>query len=159
ATAWLLRISFQAGLALSAVLLMDELAILSGRSPALPPTVGLVAAACLALLAYMRLRRQASDRQQALSRAIADTLPNLSVMTFHPRVPAAEALLIFARCQRDPVLHDLLPSEAGRHDERPTNMPAADQPAPARSTALMYEQIGQGYGVPMFAALGSAVRR
>lgn len=159
ATAWLLRIAFQAGLALSAVLLMDELAILSGRSPALPPAVGLVAASCLALLAYVRLRRQASDRQQALSSAIADTLPNLSVMTFHHRVPAAEALLIFARCQRDQVLHDLLTSEAGRHGERTTNRPGVGQPAPARSTALMYEQIGQDYGVPMFTALGSAVRR
>lgn len=159
ATAWLLRVSFQAGLALSAVLLMDELAILSGRSPALPPAVGLVAAACLALLAYVRLRRQASDRQQALSSAIADTLPNLSVMTFHHRVPAAEALLIFARCQRDPVLHDLLTLEAGRHDERAANLPATGQPATARSTALMYQQIGQDYGVPMFTALGSAVRR
>lgn len=159
ATAWLLRISFQAGLALSAVLLMDELAILSGRSPALPPAVGLLAAACLALLAYIRLRRQASDRQQALSSAVADTLPNLSVMTFHHRVPAAEALLIFARCQRDQVLHDLLASEAGRHDERTTNLPGVGQPAPARSTALMYEQLGLDYGVPMFTALGSAVRR
>jgi hypothetical protein len=74
-------------------------------------------------------------------------------MTFHHRVPVSEALLIFARCQRDPTLHELLSGDAWRPlvERQPSSSP--------RSTALEYERIGQAYGVPMFVALGSAVRR
>jgi len=161
AAAWLLRVAFQAGLALITVLVLDEAALLVGQRPALPPGVGLLAAACLVLLAYLRLRRQATDRQQALSNAISDSLPHLAVMTFHHRVPVSEALLIFARCHRERVLYRLLTSVAspGIHEE----VAGAHSPPlaamQARSTALIYEQIGLAYGVPMFTALGSAVRR
>lgn len=161
AAAWLLRIGFQAGLTLATVLLLDELALLVGQRPALPPGFGLLAAACVVSLAYLRLRRQARDRQQALSSAISDSLPHLAVMTFHHRVPVSEALLIFARCHRDRVLYELLSSEASpRRPEEPAGLHSPPvPPMQARSTALMYEQIGLAYGVPMFTALGSAVRR
>jgi hypothetical protein len=152
-TGWLLRTASYAGLALAAVLAVDELAVLTGQRPALPPAAGLVAAGCVALLAYARLRGQASERQRALGRAVADSLPHLAVMTFHHRVPVSEALLIFARCQRDPTLHELLSGDAWRPlvERLPSSSP--------QSTALEYERIGQAYGVPMFVALGSAVRR
>ena len=152
-TGWLLRTASFAGLALAAVLAVDELSLLTGQRPALPPAAGLVAAGCVALLAYARLRTQASERQRALGRAVADSLPHLAVMTFHHRVPVSEALLIFARCQRDPTLHELLSGDAWRPlvDRQPGSSP--------HSTALEYERIGQAYGVPMFVALGSAVRR
>lgn len=140
---WLLRTAFQAGLALAALLMLDELALLQTRALAFPPALALGAAAAVALLAYARLRRQALARQRALGRALADSLPHLAVMTFHQRVPPSEALLIFARCQRSPVLRRVLTAERGG----------------ATSTALAYEQIGQAYGVPMFAAVGAAVRR
>jgi hypothetical protein len=124
-----------------------------GQRPALPPAFGLVAAACVPLLAYTRLRARASERQRALGLAVADSLPHLAVMTFHHRVPVSEALLIFARCQRDPTLHELLSGEAWR--------PLVERlrSSGPQSTALEYERIGQAYGVPMFVALGSAVRR
>jgi hypothetical protein len=145
ATGWLLRRAFQAGLALAAVLLLDEAAVATGQPPALPPWLGLVAAACVAVAAYARLHRQASERQRLLGRAVADCIPHLAVMTFHHRVPVSEALPVFARCQRDPTLRRLL-------DEQPAG-------SSAPSTALEYERIGQAYGVPMFVALGAAVRR
>jgi hypothetical protein len=153
ATGWLLRSAFHAGVALAAVLLADELALLTAQPPPLPPAVGLVAATAVAFLAYARLRRQAGERQRALGRAVADSLPHLAVMTFHHRLPAAEALLIFARCQRDPALHRLLAGDAWR--------PLVERhgTSGAPSTALEYERIGQAYGVPMFSALGSAVQR
>lgn len=161
AAAWLLRVAFQAGLALITVLVLDEAALLVGQRPALPPGVGLLAAACLVLLAYLRLRRQATERQQALSNAISDSLPHLAVMTFHHRVPVSEALLIFARCHRERVLYRLLTSVAGPgiHEERAGANSPRVAGMQARSTALIYEQIGLAYGVPMFTALGSAVRR
>ncbi len=159
ALGWLLRTCFQAGVALAGVLLLDELALLTGQQPALPPWVGLAAATCTALLAYLRLRRHAADRQRALGQAIADSLPHLAVMTYHHRIPASEALLIFARCQRDQTLRELLAGEAWRPlVERDVAAQPADQEA-GRSTAMLYERIGQAYGVPMFSALGSAVRR
>ena len=162
AAAWLLRVAFQAGLALAAVLLLDELALLEGRTPALPPALGLLAAACLGALAYLRLRRQAADRQRALSNAVSDSLPHVAVMTFHHRVPVSEALLIFARCHREPVLHEVLisgihqPADGG---ETPGELPTPLRPIQPSSTAATYEQLGEAYGVPMFGALGSAVRR
>ena len=152
-TGWLLRTAFHAGLALAAVLAAGELALLTGQQPPLPPAAGLVAAAALAFLAYARLRARAGERQRALGGAVADSLPHLAVMTYHHRVPVSEALLLFARCQRDPTLRRLLTGDAWR--------PLVDrQPAAgAQSTALEYERIGQAYGVPMFSALGAAVRR
>jgi hypothetical protein len=124
--------------------------------------VGLLAAAGLGLLAYLRLRRQASSRQEDLGRAVADSLPHLAVMTFHQRLPASEALLIFARCQRSPVLHDLLTGRNWRLAASEAPGPAPLDPSDAglgESTALTYERIGHALGVPMFTALGSAVRR
>jgi hypothetical protein len=152
-TAWLLRTAFLAGLALAATLLLDEVTVLAGQAPAIPPWMGLVAAGGVALLAYARLRAEASGRQRTLERAIADSLPHLAVMTFHHRVPVSEALLIFARCQRDTTLHRLLAGDAWRQlAERRPEVGGA-------STAVEYERIGQAYGVPMFTSLGSAVRR
>lgn len=152
-TGWLLRMACYAGVALAAVLALDEAAVLAGRTPPLPPAAGLAAAAGVALLGYARLRSRAADRQRTLGRAVGDSLPLLAVMTFHHRVPVSEALLLFARCQRDPALHRLLSGEAWR-------TLVDRQPAPAAtSTALEYERIGLAYGVPMLVALGSAVRR
>src|SRR5437879_4820906 len=97
ATGWLLRTGFQAGLALAATLLLDELTLLANGELAYPPALGLAAGACVALLAYARLRGRAARRQRALGQAVADSLPHLAVMTYHHRLPASEALLIFAR--------------------------------------------------------------
>jgi hypothetical protein len=161
ASGWLLRVAFQAGLALATILLIDELGIVSGQPIPLSPGIGLLAAASISLLAYARLRRQAADYQAALGRAVADSLPHLAVMTFHHRVPASEALLIFARCQRDSKLHELLAGDSWRSlVDREIQLPdSRDGAAIPESTALMYKRIGQAYGVPMFVALGSAVRR
>src|SRR5215813_14472907 len=149
AAAWLLRVAFQAGLALATVLMLDEAALLLGQRSALPPGVGLLAAACLALLAYLRLRRQATDRQQALSDAISDSLPHLAVMTFHHRVPVSEALLIFARCHRERVLYRLLSSDKRAlqaASETSRELPPPLRPMQASSTAATYERLGQAYG-------------
>jgi hypothetical protein len=161
-TAWLLRVAAEAGLALVAVLGLDEVALASGQAAPLTPGAGLVAAALLAVLAYLRLRHLASSRQQDLGRAVADSLPHLAVMTFHHRLPASEALLIFARCQRTPDLHELLTGENWRTPAlTPRDQTQADtaEGGLGQSTALTYERIGQAYGVPMFTALGSALRR
>jgi hypothetical protein len=142
------------------MLLLDETTLLVNGQLAFPPALGLAVAGCIALLAYVRLRRRALDRQRGLGQAVADTLPHLAVMTFHHRLPASEALLLFARCQRDPVLYRLLADGAWERlvNREPARDAEGQTPLP-QSTALAYERIGQAYGVPMFTALGSAVRR
>ena len=162
AAAWLLRAAFQAGLTLAAVLILDEAALMAGQPPPLPPALGVAAAACIAVLAYARLHRQAEDRRRALGQAVADSLPHLAVMTFHHRVPASEALLIFARCQRDPALRRLLEGDGWRRLIERGSTVGTEHTANAasgESTALIYERIGQAYGVPMFCALASGVQR
>lgn len=160
ATAWLLRTAFRAGITLAAVLLIDEFSILSGQPPLVPPGAGLIAIAGVSVLSYLRLRRQASERQQVLTESISDSLPHLAMMTFHHRVPTSEALLIFARCLREPALHDLLQRQFQPSDEIALDLTAPGRrPAMQRSTALLYEHLGQEYGVTMFSALGAAVKR
>jgi hypothetical protein len=160
AGAWLFRTSALTAGTLTALLLIDEMTLLSSGRLAFAPGFCLGAAALVGAYSYVRLRARARSRQQRLGQAVGDSLPHLAVMTYHHRVPVSEALVIFARCQRDGSLHRHLldtswedvplarsasqvPQEAGRHE----------------STALIYERMGQALGVPMFAALGSAVRR
>jgi hypothetical protein len=160
ASAWLLRTAALSTATLASLLLIDELKLLSDGELAYPPVLCLAAAALVAALAYLRVRNRARSRQQRLSQAVADSLPHLAVMTYHHRVPVSEALLVFARCQRDPSLHQLL-SDPGWRDLLGSQAPTAGVAEPGRpeSTALIYEKMGAALGVPMFAALGSAVRR
>ena len=119
----------------------------------------------IAALAYVHLRNQALARQRHLGRAVADSLPHLAVMTYHHRLPVSEALLVFARCQRDPSLHHFL-SEGSWHRLADQELDAAEPIAPENlgpgasgppATASLYERIGRAYRVPMFLALGSAL--
>jgi hypothetical protein len=159
-SAWLLRTAALSGATLGGLLLLDELALLANGELALAPGICVAAGGLVAVLAYLRLRRRARTRQEKLGQAVGDSLPHLAVMTYHHRVPVSEALIIFARCQRDRSLHRLL-VEASWQDvpvaEAGPMLPA--EPGRQESTALVYERIGQVLGVSMFAALGSAVRR
>ena len=159
ASAWSLRTGATAGATLAGLLLLDELTLLANGRLAFPPGLALAATVTVAALAYVRLRNRAHRRQQALERAVADSLPHVAVMTYHHRVPVSEALLIFARCQRDPALHQLLTDPTWHQARlRPEVAPGSVEGRPA-STALVYERMGQALGVPMLMSLGGAVRR
>lgn len=160
AAAWLLRTTVLVGSTVLAFFLFDELTLLVSGRLALPAGVGLLAAALVAALAYVRLRNDAARRRHALGRAVADSLPHLAVMTYHHRLPVSEALLVFARCQRDRSLHHLLGDVTGLWlDELdPDGRLGADHSL-GQGTALVYERVGRALGVPIFVALGSAIRR
>lgn len=158
--AWLLRTMAFSGAVPAGLLLLDELTLVANGELALPPWICLAAGGAMAALSYLRLRRRARTRQEKLGQAVGDSLPHLAVMTYHHRVPVSEALLIFARCQRDRSLHQLLLDQSWQ------DVPVADglPPDPAEggrheSTALIYERVSEALGVVMFSALGSAVRR
>jgi hypothetical protein len=159
-SAWLFRTAGLSAATLGGLLLLDELTLLSNGQLTLAPGLCVAAGGLVAALAYVRLRGRARSRQQKLGQAVGDALPHLAVMTYHHRVPVSEALVIFARCQRDRSLHQLL-VESSWQDvpiaETAPLLPA--EPGRQESTALIYERMGRALGVPMFAALGSAVRR
>lgn len=137
---WLLRTAAQAGVALTAMLLLDEASLLaSGRL--FPLLLAPALAAGVVVLAYARLQRQAAEHRQRLELAVTDALPHLAVLTHHHRLPPGEALLLLARCQADRTLQRLV----------------VDAPAP--STAAALEALGPIFGVPAFSALATAVRR
>jgi hypothetical protein len=164
-TVWLLRTLTYAGAVLVAWLALDEVTLVTQHRAGPAPGLGLLVAGGIAALSYIHLRNQALARQRHLGRAIADSLPHLAVMTYHHRLPVSEALLVFARCQRDPSLHRFL-SEGSWHrlaDQevgateaitRETAMPATSGPP---ATAALYERIGRAYRVPMFMSLASAL--
>jgi hypothetical protein len=159
ASAWSLKTGATAGATLAGLLLLDELTLVAKGQLAFPAGLALAAAATLAALAYVRLRNRAHRRQQALERAVADSLPHVAVMTYHHRVPVSEAVLIFSRCQRDSTLHQLLSDPTWQQVQpRPSVALGSFEGQPA-STAVIYERMGRALGVPMLLSLGGAVRR
>lgn len=155
ASAWLLRTAFMAGLAIVAVLLFDQVGLLTKGSLSYPPAVSLLVGVLVALYAYVRLRNRALTRQRVLSRALSDTLVHLAAMTFHQRLPASEALLIFSRCQRDGELARVL----SRPESRPPQAGIGQVNAAEEGTAGIYDRLGDLYDVPMFHSLAGGIRR
>jgi hypothetical protein len=160
ATAWLLRTAALTAGTLAALLVIDEMTLLWAGRLAFAPGFCVAGAALVGVYSYVRLRGRARSRQQRIGQAVGDSLPHLAVMTYHHRVPVSEALVIFARCQRDRSLHELL-LDASWEDLSltGTGTQAWAENGRLESTALIYERMGQALGVPMFSALGSAVRR
>jgi hypothetical protein len=160
-TAWLLSLLFVSGMACVALLGVDAAIDRSMRFLLFPPWLALAAGATVAVLSYAGLRARAHSRQRRLGRAVADSLIHLAVVTHHQRIPLAEALMIFARCQEDGALLALLGNDGWR---RLADMATPDSSSGAGRTALRtsadtYEQIGLAYGVPMFTALAGVLRR
>jgi hypothetical protein len=153
-SAWFLRAGFIAGAAVVVLLLLDELGLIINGTLSYPVVVALLAGVIWSVYSYIRLRNQAARRQRALNRSITDSLVHLAAMTFHQRLPASEALLIFSRCQSEGELARVL----GRPEARFTPQ-AAKGVSPAEGTAAIYERLGAAYDVPMFRSLASGMRR
>ncbi|MGH7881729.1 MAG: type II secretion system F family protein [Candidatus Dormibacteraceae bacterium] len=153
-SAWFLRQGFIAGSICVVFLLIDALGILLNGQLSYPVGIAFLAGVLWGGYSYIRLRNQAGRRQTLLNRAITDSLVHLAAMTFHQRIPAPEALLIFARCQPDRELYRLL-----QRPEAQFAVQAAEGPLPAEGTAAIYDRLGEAYGVSMFHSLASAMRR
>jgi Type II secretion system (T2SS), protein F len=153
ASAWFLRTGFVAGGLCVVLLLLDELGLLVNGNLSYPVAVAVLVGVMWSVYAYIRLRNQAARRQRSLNRSITDSLVHLAAMTFHQRLPASEALLIFSRCQADGELLRVL----NRPEARFT--PQAAGTSPAEGTAAIYERLGDAYNVPMFHSLASGMRR
>ncbi|HKF79078.1 MAG TPA: hypothetical protein VKF59_23245 [Candidatus Dormibacteraeota bacterium] len=166
ATAWVL---LSAGLALLVVLagLAVDLAGLAGGSGPLPlpPADALLFGAVAFMVRYLLLRVAAGRRQAGLEAGLSSALTEIAILTYTRQMSVEQAVDLLARAQADGWLWGLIGDERWRELAAPG--PSAPGPStrgpfgePAFvSAASVYEQIGHSYGVPMFALLGSTMRR
>jgi hypothetical protein len=148
---WLLRVAALSASVLAILLLVEEAGLLVLHSAPAPPGLALVGAVAVAGRSYARLRARAEEVRAGLDRAVADALAQVAVTTYHHRLPATEALIVFARCQRDPSLSRLLTGDPPAHL-------AVDGSDMQAGSAPVYERLGAAYGVPTFSALAGALR-
>lgn len=161
ATAWVL---LSAGLALLAVLagLALDLAGLAGGSGLLPlpPLDALLFGAVAFTVRYLLLRVAAGRRQAGLEAGLSGALTEIAILTYTRQMSVEQSVDLLARAQADGWLWGLIGDERWR--ELAATGPTASGPfgePTFLSAASVYERIGHSYGVPMFALLGSTMRR
>jgi hypothetical protein len=160
ATGWVLRTVALSVLVMLAGFAM-ELVGFASRGELPFPLIYCVGLAVFAfLIGYLLLRIAAKRRQQALQAGLGGALTELAILTYNHQMSIENALDLLARSQVDPTLWGLLRDEEWRKLvvlESSRLVPFREQPFV--SVAAIYEKIGLAYGVPMFALLGSTMRR
>lgn len=166
AAAWTLR---QVGLAvvMTAIMLaMDAVTLAADGRLAFPPYLAFAFGLAWWLLGYVRLRNAAQRRRDRLERAVQQSFVELALLTSTRQLPVAVAFEeVVAPSQSDQALLELFRGEAWRplvDEVQARTAPPAGGPAlgPAlRSTAEIYTAIGDSYGVPALALLGTNLHR
>src|ERR1041385_7865731 len=160
ATGWVLRTVALSVLVMLAGFAM-ELVGFASRGELPFPLIYCVGLAVFAfLIGYLLLRIAAKRRQQALQAGLGGALTELAILTYNHQMSIENALDLLARSQVDTTLWGLLRDEEWRKLvvlESSRLVPFREQPFV--SVAAIYEKIGLAYGVPMFALLGSTMRR
>jgi hypothetical protein len=160
ATGWVLRTVALSVLVMLAGFAM-ELVGFASRGELPFPLIYCVGLAVFAfLIGYLLLRIAAKRRQQSLQAGLGGALTELAILTYNHQMSIENALDLLARSQVDPTLWGLLRDEEWRKLvvlESSRLVPFREQPFV--SVAAIYEKIGLAYGVPMFALLGSTMRR
>lgn len=159
--AWLIRVAIYVLLVTVALLSVDLALSLSRGSLPLPPVACLLVGGCFAPLSYVALQGEARQRQDALDRAIAQSLTEMAILTYAGQYTVASALQFVARCHRQRLLLDLL----GAADRQAGG--AAEQGAlnlglrsnQLLSTVTIYERLGVEYDVEMLHELATNMRR
>lgn len=160
ATAWVLR---TIALGLAATLLgfvLELVGLVTGGDLPFSLVYCLVFGAMAFLVGYLLLRVSAKRRQAALEAGLASALTELAILTYNHQMSIDQALDLLARAQADGHLWELMRDEGWRRlvvVDQSRMLPFRDQAF--TSVASLYERIGQAYGVPMFALLGSTMRR
>jgi len=160
ATAWVLRTVALSVLVMLAGFAM-ELVGFASRGELPFPLIYCVGLAVVAfLVGYLLLRVAAKRRQQSLQAGLGGALTELAILTYNHQMSIENALDLLARSQVDPTLWGLLRDDEWRKLvvlESSRLVPFREQPFV--SVATIYEKVGHAYGVPMFALLGSTMRR
>jgi hypothetical protein len=158
---WLVKVVIYVLIVGVALLSVDFLvSVRSGTLP-VPPLVCLVVAALFVPLSYLSLRSEARRRQDAISRAVAQSLSEMAILTFTGQYTVSGALDFVARCHRDTAVLDLLAEDNWRRlaagDETPLALSL--RPNQLLSTVTVYQRIGQAYDLQMFNDLATNMRR
>jgi hypothetical protein len=166
AAGWVLK---RAGLALVFVVVLSALdgilGLVNGELP-YPLLLPLLFGGAWFLLYYRILIRQARTRQELIDNALAESLPELAILTFTGVARLEVAVDRLAVAHKDGALYGLLKDDSWRQ-----LVQTQAEKAPFRSyhsrrddqalvrTATIWEAIGEKYEIPMFGVLASNLRR
>jgi hypothetical protein len=165
AAAWTLR---QVGFAvvMAAMLLaLDAVTLVANGRLAFPPYLAFVFGFTWWLLGYVRLRNAAQRRRDLLERAVQQSFVEVALLTSTRQLPVPVALEeVVAPSQRDQALFELFRGDAWRPlveaaGRRGTADAGSADGSSMRSTAEVYTAIGDSYGVPSLALLGTNLHR
>lgn len=166
AAAWTLRQVGFAVLMAAIMLSLDAVTLAGDGRLAFPPYFAFAFGIAWWLLGYVRLRNAAQRRRDRLERAVQQSFVELALLTSTRQLPVPVAFEeAVAPAQSDQTLLGLFRGEAWRPlvegaRARATSGPGAPAPGPSlRSTAEIYTAIGDGYGVPALALLGTNLHR
>lgn len=166
AAAWTLRQTGSAVLMVAILLALDAVTLAANGRLSFPPFLAFAFGLAWWLLGYVRLRNAAQRRRDRLERAVQQSFVELALLTATRQLPLPVAFEeVVAPAQRDRALHELFRDEAWR----PLVEGAVGGTAPVRprspvgtvlrSTAGVYTAVGDGYGVPSLALLGTNLYR
>lgn len=158
---WLLRVAVYVVLVTVAALGLDlAVSLRSGVLP-LPPLICVLTGAAFAPLSYVGLQREARSRQDALNRAINQSLTEMAILTYASQYTVSSALEFVARCHRDSVLLSLLTGEERRRLATPNELDFSLglQSNPFLSTVTIYERLGREHDVEALLELATHMRR
>jgi hypothetical protein len=159
--AWLVRIAVYVLLVGVALLMLDfVVGLRSGQVP-VPPLICLLVAVGFMPLSYLSLRAEARRRQDAINRAVAQSLSEMAILTFTGQYTVSGALEFVARCHRDKALLELLSDDNWRRlaESDDTQLALSLRPNQLLSTVTVYHRIGRAYDVEMFDELATNMRR
>lgn len=161
AAAWLLRQVGTAVLLAAVLLALDLVTIPLERRLAFPVYLAFAFGIAWWLLGYVRLRNAALRRRAALERATAQGFVELALLTSTRQLPVAVALEeVLAPAQEDGTLRGLFAGASWRALVEADARGRGDGlRSRLTSSADIYVAIGDAYGVPALALLGTSLHR
>jgi hypothetical protein len=165
AAAWTLRQTGFAVVMTAMLLALDAVTLIANGRLAFPPYLAFVFGFAWWLLGYVRLRNAAQRRRDRLERGMQQSFVEVALLTSTRQLPVPVALEeVVAPSQSDQALFELFRGDAWRPLVEGAAARAATAAGSAgatslRSTADVYTAIGDTYGVPSLALLGTNLHR
>jgi hypothetical protein len=158
---WLVKVAVYVLIVAAALIMLDFIASVSTGTLPVPPLVCLLLAVMFVPLSYLSLRAEARRRQDAVNRAIAQSLSEMAILTYSGAYTVSGALEFVARCHRDSSLLNLMQDENWRRLATADDSPLALSLRPNQllSTVTIYQRIGSSYDLEMFDELATNMRR
>ena len=160
ATAWMARTVALSLLVTIGGFALEVLGIATGGELPFPLIYCIGLGGIAFTVGYLLLRIAAQRRQAAIQAGLSGALTELAILTYNHQMSIDHALDLLARAQVDGHLWGLIRDEDWRRLvvlDASRLQPFHEQPF--ASVASIYERIGHAYGVPIFALLGSTMRR